>query len=796
MWSVGAVYSQGNVVSYNPTGLPGQATYWQSLINTNTGIANTPGTNLTAWELVAPGAALPAIAGVTNPSGASGPAQWTWGKIVSLLNLISGTISGVAQVGTLTQGGGLSAAFNGSTSQTAASSAGSTVQSSAGTQTCYIGQNYSGCSPSSFAILSATVFPSSDKGLYYAATASPSFGAQVTITAYLYGSNSSPSSYNNGTLLGTTGLGTFNVNSNANLSALQTTAFSIASSNTSTAYEYVWVAIVVQDVAGNPTTFGYFYAAQVEFVNAAGAGASSTGVNVELLGPSLLYTQPIVTWRLGLFSNTTGWPTCGTFDSGRIWLGGAVVNRADACCSSGITTSTNGTTYNFAPTDQYGNVLDSSGISITIDLPEANPLQWMIPDQQGILVGTKAREALIFAPSAGGITPTNIDARKLTRLGGANIEPVQTEHTILFVQKFLRKIVEYFADVFSGKFTAPNLIQDAKQLTIGGLQEIAYQQELAPIAWARVDDELIGCTYKRDTLMTSSGPTMNGWHDHTLGSGRDVESIVTGSSVNGNLDALTVVTNDASTNIRFVEVLTDIIDEGALLSECSYLDAAITPTSTSAVAVGAGFPYGGLQLNGLWPLNGKIVSAWLGGLDCGDYTVSNGSIQVPYGDGIPNGGGAFPAATNRNDQGLFTAAFASTGITANGQTMWTGTMPMRVGFTYTSQAQLTRPMQPADTGARNGPAFAKLARDHYMMLQFEGSQGVSFGTAFDTTLLPVTFKQSDDQTQITIDQTFTGIFRDQPNHDYSFDAMPCWQVARPFPCNVAAVGAAQETADI
>jgi hypothetical protein len=499
-----------------------------------------------------------------------------------------------------------------------------------------------------------------------------------------------------------------------------------------------------------------------------------------------------------VYSNTTGFPTCGTFESGRIWLGGSVANRADSCCAGGITTDSAGTTYNFAPTDQYGNVLDSSAISITIDLPEANPLQWMIPDQQGILCGTKAREALVFAPSAGGLTPTNIDARKLTRIGGANIEPVQTEHTIVFVQKFLRKIVEYFADVFSGKFTAPNLIQDAKQLTIGDLQELAYQQELAPIVWARANDGLIGCTYKRDTLMTSSGPTMMGWHDHELGSGRDVESIVTGSSVNGNLDALTMVTNDMTTNIRFVEVLTDILDEGALLSEASYLDAAITPTSTSAIGITAGtFPYGGLQLNGLWPLNGKTVSAWLGGLDCGDYTVSNGSIQVPYGDGIGNGGGAFPApGTNRGDQGLFTGNFVATGVTANNVTMWTGTMPMRVGFTYTSQAQLTRPMQPAESGARNGPAFAKLARDHYMMLQVEGSQGMSFGTAFDTTLEPVVFKQIDDQTPITIDQQFSGIYRDQPNSDYGFDAMPCWQVTRPFICNVVAAGAAQETADV
>src|SRR5262249_55787233 len=153
--------------------------------------------------------------------------------------------------------------------------------------------------------------------------------------------------------------------------------------------------------------------------------------------------------------------------------------------------------------------------------------------------------------------------------------------TTVFVQRYLRKIVEFFPDVFSGKFTAPNLSKDAKQLTIGNIQEIAYQQELAPVIWARVNNGLIGTTYRRDTLMTSSGPTMNGWHEHTLGSGRQVESIVVGSSVSGTLDALMAVTNDPNVNVRFVEVLSPILDEGATFAQAQYLDAAVVPTSTS-----------------------------------------------------------------------------------------------------------------------------------------------------------------------------------------------------------------------
>jgi len=791
LWAVGSTYSIGGTVSYNPSGLPDQVTYWTSLTNSNTG--NVPGTDIVNWQLLEQG-------------GASSPALWSWGKITSLVNLISGTISGVAQIGNMTGGGGLAAAFDGTTNQNAAASAQLTRGVLTGGYTAYdyVGQNYAGCSPAAFAVQSATVFPSTDKGFVFASAAGIGYvGGSVSAVAYLYASNSLPSTYNNGTLMGSTSLGSMVVPNNG-VGVLGTSAASIISSNQVTTYAYWWVVIIATFSGQPPAGYSLFSSisvqiSQVQFVQGTSA-SSGNGVDVEILGAPLLYTTPIRTWRMGVYSTTTGWPQVGTWTDGRLWMSGAIPNRVDACCSNGVTVDPAGASVNFAPTDQYGNVLDSSGLSIVMNLPEANPILWMLPDQQGVIIGTKAREALIFPPTAGGFTPTNIDVRQTTQIGSADIEPRHTEHTIAFVQKYLRGVKEYFADVFSGKFTAPNLIKDAKSLSIGGIQEIAYQQELAPIIWARVNNGLIGCTYIRDTLMTSSGPTINGWHAHTLGSGRAIESICTGSSVNGNLDALTMVTNDTTANVRFVEVLSDILDEGSQQSAARYLDAAITPSSTAAVAIGAGFPYGGLQLNGLWPLNGKTVTAWLGGLDCGDYAVSNGSISVPYGDGIGGGLGSYPTpATNRYDQGLFTSAFVSTGITANGVTMFTGSIPMLVGFSFTSRGQLLRTIQPAETGSRNGPAFGKLTRGHYLMALFEGAGGgaggVQLGYGFGD-MQPALFKGKDENTDLTVDQQFSGVFRDQFPDDYTFDSRPAWQISRPQICNLQAIGTARETADV
>jgi hypothetical protein len=339
------------------------------------------------------------------------------------------------------------------------------------------------------------------------------------------------------------------------------------------------------------------------------------------------------------------------------------------------------------------------------------------------------------------------------------------------VQKFKRKIIEYFADVISGKFTAPDITTTGKHLTIGNVAEIAYQQELQPIVWARLETgALRGCTYKRDTLMTSQGPNIAGWHRHDLGSGRVIESITVGPSVGGNLDALSIVSNDPVTNVRHVELLTDTLDEGSTLFQAAYLDNAVVPSSTSYDATPA--PYGGLICNGLWHLNGKTVTAWLAGLDCGDYEVINGSISVPYGDGIRGG----------TANGLFTAAY----FTANPSAV--------VGFTYTSQGQIVRPHSREESGARSGPGFGKKRRNHYVIAQLEGTQGISFGTDFGI-LHPALFAEGGGKA-FPLTRQFSGIFRDQFNDDYDFDGMICWQITRPYIANVAAIGGAIQTQDI
>lgn len=531
------------------------------------------------------------------------------------------------------------------------------------------------------------------------------------------------------------------------------------------------------------------------------AVSSPTVATLSVQGPAAQYNQTTLLWRLGVYSNTTGWPTCGCYHEGRLWLSGAVPNRIDGSVNAvpqvdsnfgSLVNTTSPPIFCFSPTDMFGNVTASNGISATFLSEETNAIFWMQPDQQGIICGTRGGEWLVQATSSNApLTPTSIQAHRYTRIKCANILPVRCNLTLVFVQLFQRKLIEYFADVFSGRMTGPNLSETAKHLAVNFFQELAYQQETNPVLWARDSKgNLLGCSYKRENLFSREKPTFAGWHRHQLGSGRQVVSICTAGNSTGLLDALFLVTFDPVANNYWLEILGDVPDENvSTLTSFDYLDASSLVTTYTD----NGPVTGTLILSGLSYLAGKTVTVWAGGLDAGDYTVSNtGTITVTYGDGINSGPNGTSNTTGTTNPGggayLLTSAYV--------QSFGAGNMPIYVGFTYNSQGQLVRPQAPAETGARSGPGFGKKRRNHQYAVQAVNSQGLSFGTSFTASLqmYAANFKDAT-ETVLPVNQLFTGIHWDTLADDYSFDGMLAWQVTRPYPATVAAVGGFIHTQD-
>lgn len=258
-------------------------------------------------------------------------------------------------------------------------------------------------------------------------------------------------------------------------------------------------------------------------------------------------------WRLGVYM-AAAYPTCGVYHEGRLWLAGK--NRFDASSSNAL--------FTFSPTDIYGTVLDSSGISETLNSDELNTILWMKVDHQGILFGTIGGEWLISASNLNDpLTATSIQAHQVTRYGNASIEPVRAGMALVFVQRFRQRLMEYLSDTFSGRFSGRHFNEYSKHLTAAGVKEIAYQQEKVPIIWSNQDDgTLVGTSYRRVSHFVTEPPVMAGGHRHQIANGvRLVQSMCVQPNSDGLSDLLYVCTYAVGGTDYAVEVLRPIFED-------------------------------------------------------------------------------------------------------------------------------------------------------------------------------------------------------------------------------------------
>jgi hypothetical protein len=340
---------------------------------------------------------------------------------------------------------------------------------------------------------------------------------------------------------------------------------------------------------------------------------------------TLFNILPTLQWHLGLFRNPTSHPTCGTYREGRLWVTGVVVNRVDGSVSNHYD--------QFSPTGDDGTVGDGNAISGVVKANENNPIQWLADDDAGLLFGTTTSEWKIKASNLDDpLTPNSSTPRRLTKYGSLiGTVPLIAHKMHLFIQRMGRKIIELGHPGAEGGslYTAmevTNLSLTGSHLSVGGLAEIVFCNEPKPTVWARRNDgRLLGLTYIR-----TAEKLVAGWHQHPLGTGRKVESLSVGPSIDQLTDRLYLVTNDPATNVRWIEMMTDVFDDNKLDNEMFFTDAGMTPSSAKVATV-AGEGFDGVRVYGFWPMIGKTVSATFGGVDAGDAVVAaDGHVDFPF----------------------------------------------------------------------------------------------------------------------------------------------------------------------
>lgn len=238
---------------------------------------------------------------------------------------------------------------------------------------------------------------------------------------------------------------------------------------------------------------------------------SSTVVTVDVRGANNGATVGTTSWRMGAWSDTTGWPRAVAFFQQRMVAGGTSTrpNTVEFSKAADIEA--------FSPddaneTDGDGTTFDDSGFSYELGAQQANVIR-SIMGGESLFVLTPGGEWVGFSEG-----PTlkfdDVALKRQTKHGSANIQPIDVSDTILYVQKGKRKVRQMTFDVnkgTAGAFTSPDLTLLSPHITASGLGNWAWQEEPIGVAWAwRVDGKIATLTYEREQNVI-------GWGRHEMG---------------------------------------------------------------------------------------------------------------------------------------------------------------------------------------------------------------------------------------------------------------------------------------
>lgn len=358
-----------------------------------------------------------------------------------------------------------------------------------------------------------------------------------------------------------------------------------------------------------------------EFVNTGGIGwgyveitAFTDDQNVDATVLASLVKSGVATsvWRMGLFSDTTGYPVHGVFQGTRLYLGGARISNSNMIAGSRV-----GDFENHSPS-----VADDGPILKPVNSDQVNAIQWLAAGK-GLIIGTQGAEA-VMSPDRqfGAITPTNNDVTIETNEGCAPVQPVPVQKGLLFLQFHIKRIIELVYTFSEDGWESPDMTLRADHITDDGTEdgivEMARQKQPWNVIWsARKDGLLLGLSYMRKEAVIA-------WHRHEIGGtnkvgevGVDFGKVLSVSTIPGQAgDELWMIVErviDGGVK-RYVELLSDPLRKSGDRTQAINVDSAISAHDDVAKDVWTGADH----------LIGETVKVMADGAAHKDLVVSAG----------------------------------------------------------------------------------------------------------------------------------------------------------------------------
>lgn len=274
-------------------------------------------------------------------------------------------------------------------------------------------------------------------------------------------------------------------------------------------------------------------------------------------------------WRLGIWSDTDGWPSAISLHEERLAHGGAgaLPHRYDMSRTGDFENMTPGAN-------------DDDAISRTLGA-NPNKINWL-SSLKAFLLGSAAAEYIIDADSlTTPLTPANTNTIRQAGTGSSPVQPLTPGNVLLFVQRHGRKLMEMALSFEDDGFVPTNLSIRADHLTTKTkkIVNMAWQQEPFSTVWAtRSDGMLLGFTYVREQKVTA-------WHRHPLGGAGKCKSVAVIPGVAEDecwMVAKRMIGGQVKRTIEFIE---DWPDDDTPIEDMFFCDSGLSLDNTQLVTL-------------------------------------------------------------------------------------------------------------------------------------------------------------------------------------------------------------------
>lgn len=521
-------------------------------------------------------------------------------------------------------------------------------------------------------------------------------------------------------------------------------------------------------------------------------------------------------WRLGAWSDTTGWPQVVIFHQQRLlW----------ACTTSQPQTifgSNSGDFLNMAPSNSAGTISDANGFSFTISDDQVNAIR-ALSSGSVLSIFTSSAEYTMFA---GGnnqyvpITPSNVNIKRETAHGSvSNVRVKRIGNSVVYTQNSRRRVREHQYSYQVDGYIGTDITLYSEHISLSGIVDFDYQEEIDSTGWmVRKDGTLLGFTYNKDENVVA-------WHRHILG-GSYVDPTIPGAVAGQAVVESVAIIPDPTGSygdvwlcvrrtingavVRYIELINDPFDPDtngqrsgyfvdAGLTYNGYLAASITPAAVSGtgITITASSAVFTSSMVGKQIRSGSARATVTAFTDSTHVVVSIITAN-PFSSVNPIVAGSWYMGA-KNFSGVFQLEGQTCQVCADGAPLPT-VVPVNgkfsvddfYGMVHVGLGYLSQIMQLPTENQSMGTDQGLIKRIHSISVYLYRSLGLKFGPSFTASKMEtLPFRGSQDAMNAP-PPLFTGIKRIPFPAGYSVEPVACLQQDQPLPMTVLFITQEQE----